>query len=132
MNANTENNIYECQACRQIFQNANIPTHCPRCQSPSINNLDLNQLTLRQLRKISVQNPEVGSFLFRRCYLYSQLKSYLKANSRQIIPTMEEVKQQEIKRQELLNQGYCPHCETPIVALMLDCPQCRNPYETKR
>jgi rubrerythrin len=122
MEANVESELYACEVCRQVFKDSTKPTQCPRCQSSRIFNADVEQLTLRQLRQIASQ---LNLSRHRRCrYHHSGL-------IRQTIPTVEEVKQKEIERKELLKQGYCPHCKTPVVLLMLDCPRCKRPYETE-
>ena len=141
MVADVEFDFYGCQACKQVFQDSSFPDQCPQCQSSEIGKTDLEQLTLRQFRKIISSNHPTD-FIGRRHY-----HRHLRLNNteiiREIIPTTEEVKQRkvkrqeqlkqkEIERQELLEQGYCPHCKTPIVLLMLDCPQCKSPYETEK
>ncbi len=158
MEADVESDIYACEACKQVFKDSRKPTECPRCQSSEIFKTNLEQLTLRQLRKIIssshltlrqlrkiISSSHLADFFSRRHYLYYLHRVFQSHDSeilRQIIPTAEEVKQKEIERQELLKQkeierqellkqGYCPHCKVPIVLLMLDCPQCKRPYEAE-
>jgi hypothetical protein len=102
MKANVESDIYTCEVCKQVFKDSSFPAQCPRCQSSRISNADLERLTLpqlgltlRQLRQIISRNPALKFRRFR--HLSSEL-------IKQIIPTVEEIKQEEIKRKELLKQ----------------------------
>ncbi len=143
MVVDVEFDFYGCQACKQVFKDSRKPTECPQCQSSEIGKTDVEQLTLRQFRKIILSNHPTDS-ISRRHYLYRHLRLNNTEPEiiREMIPTVEEVKQgkikrqeqlkqKEIERQELLKQGYCPHCKAPIVLLMLDCPRCQNPYKAE-
>lgn len=141
MVADVEFDFYGCQACKQVFKDSRKPTECPQCQSHKIGKTDVEQLTLRQKRRIISSNHPTDS-ITRRHYLYRHLRLNNTEIIREMIPTVEEVKQGKIKRQEQLKQkeiehqeqlkqGYCPHCKAPIVLLMIDCPQCKRPYEAE-
>ncbi len=129
MVADVESGIYECEACKYVFRNSSFPSECPRCQSSEISNISLEQLTLCHLRKTSsIDNLR---YLFprqRKRQLLQELRNRLETMK---IPTEEETKLESTKHQELLKQGFCPHCKASIVLFMLDCPKCKRPYEAE-
>jgi hypothetical protein len=43
---------------------------------------------------------------------------------------LERLKQQRRQQaQQLLQEGFCPHCHRPTIAMMVDCPHCHLPYD---